>query len=185
MCGKEDWTQQDTIKYMKRYKKIVWEFNPSVLEEVIQRIAFSFGYDWDVWDYNSDTQIKMISSDERMIFDPNTKKISVVHYKYDCIQTRWALTLPRFLESIKDPSEMVDSPSPATKSNLNLNLPLVSFIYHNRQRLVRVTKMYNDHLEGFEIAEPLHDDVPRPETYKKYRVDKMESDPILTKFLQE
>jgi len=172
---------------MKHYKKIVWEYNPSIDNaidnEVIQRIAFSFGYDWDVWDNNSDTQIKMIFSDERMIFDPNTKKISVVHYKYNCIHTRRALTLPRFLESIKDPPEMVDSPSSATKSNLNL--PLVSFIYHNKQRLVRVTKMDNDHLEGFEIAEPLHDDVPRGETYKKYRVDKMESDPILTKFLQE
>lgn len=168
---------------MKRYKKIGWVYNPSVDDEVIQRIAFSLGYDWDVWDYNSDTQIKMISSDERMIFDPNTKKISVVHYKYNCIQTRWALTLPNFMESIKDPPEMVDSPSPATKSNLNL--PLVSFMYHNRQRLVRVTKMCDDHLEGFEIAEPLYDDVPRAETYKKYRVDKMESDPILIKFLQE
>lgn len=177
---------------MKHYKKIVWAYNPSVVEEVIQRIAFSFGYDWgdrvwddnsDDWDerdYNSDTQIKMISSKERMMFDPNTKKISVVHYKYNCIQTRWALTLPNFMESIKDPPELVPSPSPATKSNLNL--PLVRFMYHNRQRLVRVTKMYDDHLEGFETS---CDGESVGETYKKYRVDKMESDPILTKFLQE
>ena len=162
---------------MKNYRKIVWSFNPSIDSEVIQRIAFSFGYDWEDND-SYDALTKIIFSEERMMFDPNTKKISAVHCKYDCTHTRWTSSLPHFMESLKDPPEIiptVSSPAPDTKSNLNF--PVVSFMYHDKIRRVRVTKMYDNHLEGFETScggKPY-----LIESYKKYRIDEMESDVVL------
>jgi len=171
------------MKNMKNYRKIVWSFNPSIDSEVIQRIAFSFGYDWEDND-SYDALTKIIFSEERMMFDPNTKKISAVHCKYDCTHTRWTSSLPHFMESLKDPPEIiptVSSPAPDTKSNLNF--PVVSFMYHDKIRRVRVTKMYDNHLEGFETScggKPY-----LIESYKKYRIDEMESDVVLISFVQD